>query len=349
MLVLDKICKSHAKRLVLNSLSLEVHEGEFFVLIGPSGSGKSTILKLISGIDNVDSGSILIDQSDVTTKPAYRRPVHTVFQQYALFPHLNVLQNIIFPLRMSGLNGNSCTMLALESLEWVEMNGFENRSIKTLSGGEKQRVALARALVNKPKLLLLDEPLSALDPNLRGNTLELLQRLQSQLHLTYIYVTHDREEAMKASSRLAVLKDGTIQQIGTASEIYNHPASRFVSNYLGSMNWLPATVCSTQPELIVQLPDGLSLKPIRPDSILFIGQKVHIGIRPESISFSDNGLISGTVVAKTFLGVITSFLIKTNYDSLLSVDTFGNNHSHEIDDLVKLCWSDSKSFCYGVD
>jgi len=226
----------------LDGLSLEIRSGEFFSLLGASGCGKTTLLRLIAGLDHPDSGTLLLHGTDALALPAHRRPVNTVFQSYALFPHLSVQDNIAFGLRMRRMPAAEVTRRVAAMLELCELGPLAARRPHQLSGGQKQRVALARALVNEPRMLLLDEPLAALDLQLRRQLRSGLQALQRRLGITFVLVTHDQEEALSLSDRVAVLRAGRIEQVGTGRTLYEHPASRFVAGFLGDCNWIPVRI-----------------------------------------------------------------------------------------------------------
>lgn len=224
---------------MLNGFSLDIHEGEFFFLLGPSGCGKTTLLKIVSGLLEPDSGKILLSGTDITHIPPHRRDVNTVFQNYALFPHLTIFENVAFGLKMKGKEKSFIREKVSSMLKMVELSGFESRKPDSLSGGQQQRVALARALVNEPAILLLDEPLGALDVKLRRSMRTELKNLQRKLGTTFICVTHDQEEAMSMADRIAVINHGEIHQIGTPEEVYHHPADHFVAGFMGEMNFIP--------------------------------------------------------------------------------------------------------------
>ncbi|MGB8414924.1 ABC transporter ATP-binding protein [Paraburkholderia sp.] len=240
----ENVSKTYAgaEKPALTIDSLSISRGEFFSILGPSGSGKTTALKLIAGFESPDSGRIFIDTEDVTALPAHRRDTNTVFQSYALFPHMTVAANVEFPLKMAGAGQAERSRRALEALEMVEMSHLASRYPHQLSGGQKQRVALARAFVGRPKILLLDEPLSALDLNLRHQMQHLLVKLQRELGLTFVYVTHDQGEALSMSSRVAVVGEGKIQQLGTPNEIYYAPRNKFIAQFIGKSNHFPITI-----------------------------------------------------------------------------------------------------------
>src|SRR5438067_8006010 len=222
----------------VDDLSLDIEEGEFFSMLGPSGCGKTTTLRMIGGFEEPSSGTVYLGGRDVTDLPAYRRDVNTVFQSYALFPHLNVFENVAFGLRRKRVDKTEVDRRVRESLALVDLPGFERRKPAQLSGGQQQRIALARALVNRPKLLLLDEPLGALDLKLRKQMQLELKRIQNEVGITFLYVTHDQEEAMTMSNRIAVMRHGRIEQIGAPEDVYEHPRTEFVAGFLGASNLL---------------------------------------------------------------------------------------------------------------
>ena len=268
----------------VDNVDLDIRDGEFFAMLGPSGSGKTTCLRLIAGFEQPTGGDILIYGESAAGVPPYRRNVNTVFQSYALFPHMNVRDNVAFGLRVKGVGKAERHKAAEEALAMVELAGFGDRRAGELSGGQRQRVALARALVNKPKVLLLDEPLGALDLKLREQMQEELRSLQRALGLTFVFVTHDQEEALSMSDRVAVFADGRIQQVGTPQEIYRQPASRFVADFVGSSNVVPADFAgrgaagqwaSLRPEDIRFDPAGLEA---RVTSRFYHGRTVKLGL-----------------------------------------------------------------------
>jgi spermidine/putrescine transport system ATP-binding protein len=240
-LYLREINKTYGKIKAVQAVSQEIHSGEFFTLLGPSGCGKTTLLRMIAGLELQDSGNIILDGEDITGLPAIKRQINTVFQSYALFPHLNIFENVAFGLRSRKVPGPEVTRRVEKTLEMLELGLMTNRFPHQLSGGQKQRVALARALVNEPKILLLDEPMSALDAKLRAQVQVELRRLQQKLGQTFILVTHDQDEALVVSDRVAVMKDGKIIQFGTPMEVYESPKNKFVAEFLGTANLIEGT------------------------------------------------------------------------------------------------------------
>jgi ABC-type Fe3+/spermidine/putrescine transport system ATPase subunit len=322
------VSKRFGQRVILDRIDLTVARGEVLVLVGPSGSGKSTLLKIVSGIETPDEGRVLLAGQDCTDEPPYRRAVHTVFQNYALFPHLDVAGNVAFPLAVAGVPRAEREPLVMKALGWVRMDQHARRRIDALSGGEKQRVALARALVDQPQCVLLDEPLSALDPHLRAGTLDLLTRLQSELGLTYLFITHDREEALRTGHRIGVLNHGRLEQVASPEEIYRRPKTAFVASFLGKINWLAGELISDGGRTFVQV-CGCRV-PLAGQSPAASGP-VKVGIRPEDLrvigpacragpSSDQAASVSATVTHRLFFGDSTTLCVKTADGCELTVD-----------------------------
>ena len=284
---------------ILNGLSLDIHDKEFVTLLGPSGCGKTTTLRIIGGFQTPKSGSVFFDGKDIANLPPYKREVNTVFQKYALFSHLNVFENIAFGLRLKKLPDQEIKSRVLEMLEIVGLKNFARRDINTLSGGQQQRVAIARALVNQPKVLLLDEPLGALDLKLRKEMQIELKRIQQALEITFIYVTHDQEEALTMSDTVVVMKGGIIQQIGTPQDIYNEPVNAFVADFSGESNILDGIMVR---DCLVEI-NGTQFtcvdKGFKPNEL------INVVIRPEDIEVvpAIQGQLSGVVKSVVFKGV----------------------------------------------
>ncbi len=267
----------------VDTVDLAIEDGEFFAMLGPSGCGKTTTLRMIAGLEFPTEGSLRIFGDEVGTLPPNKRPVNTVFQNYALFPHMNVLDNVSFGLRMQGTNKGEAQTKAKEAIGMVRLGGMEKRRPNQLSGGQQQRVALARALVNRPKVLLLDEPLGALDLKLRQEMQHELKSLQRELGVSFVFVTHDQEEALTMSDRIAVMSDGKLLQVGSPDEIYERPTSRFVADFIGQSNFLDGTV--RDPNTVV-LENGTAVAASSPYAS---GTKVALSLRPERIQISDRG------------------------------------------------------------
>ena len=290
---------------VLDDICLTVARGEFVTLLGSSGCGKTTTLRIVAGLEQTDSGSVWINGQDVTKLPPDKRDVNTVFQNYALFPHMNVAENIGYGLKLRKVPRGEIKKKVAQMLELVQLEGYEKRKPSELSGGQKQRVAIARALVNNPKILLLDEPLGALDLQLRRAMQIELKHLQKKLGITFIYITHDQEEAINMSDRIAVMKDGRIEQIGTPDEIYNHPKTRYVATFVGNANILHGVAESIQGEnAIVKIENDrviVKLETSQQDTgdtgakqYLAAGEKVTLAVRSENILLQETAVIGDT-------------------------------------------------------
>ncbi len=280
---LEGIRKQYGQAEIVKGIDLDILDGEFFSLLGPSGCGKTTLLRMIAGFEEPTSGKIYINGKDMTGIPPHLRPVNTVFQNYALFPHMNVEQNIAFGLQMKKLPKTEITQRIGWALEMVNMLGLEKRRIEKMSGGQRQRVALARALVNEPEVLLLDEPLSALDLKLRQELRIDLMTLQEELGITFIFVTHDQEEALVMSDRIAVMNQGRVEQVGFCEDIYELPKTPFVAKFLGDSNLIPAT--AIEPK---KVKTSLGEFILDDEDALIPGQKVLLSIRPEKIRLFRN-------------------------------------------------------------
>lgn len=280
---------------VVKDLNLRVYEGEFLTLLGSSGCGKTTTLRMIAGFESITSGSILVEGEDVENKEPYERNVNTVFQTYALFPHMTVFDNVAYGLRIKKVPKEEVKKRVTEMLGLVQLGGFEKRFPSQLSGGQKQRVAIARALINKPKVLLLDEPLGALDLKLRKQMQLELKRLQRKLKITFIYVTHDQEEALTMSDRIAVMSDGILQQVGTPKEIYEHPATRFVASFIGETNLFDGAISESHGDLLtIALECGM----VQARASGFGDREmVALSIRPERVMYSTEPVEGFTIKA----------------------------------------------------
>ncbi|WP_411678802.1 ABC transporter ATP-binding protein [Clostridium thailandense] len=283
------VCKSFDKEeAIIKNLNLDINKGEFLTLLGPSGCGKTTTLRMIAGFEIPTSGGIIIDEENVTTKPPYQRCVNTVFQNYALFPHMNIFDNIAFGLNMKKTPKNEIKDKVYEMLRMVQLDGYENRMPSQLSGGQMQRVAIARAVVNSPKVLLLDEPLGALDLKLRKQMQLELKHLQKMLGITFIFVTHDQEEALTMSDRIVVMNNGIIEQVGTPEDLYEKPKTKFVASFLGETNILEGQVFKLkETEVLLQLEQEDDIIRI-PNLNYDLGDKFTVSVRPERIKIKEN-------------------------------------------------------------
>ena len=301
------IVKSFDGQVILKGVNLNIYEKEFVTLLGPSGCGKTTLLRILGGFLEQDEGSVIFDGEDISSKPPYERELNTVFQKYALFPHLSVYENIAFGLKIKKMSKDVIDQKVMKMLKLIGLEGYENRNVTQLSGGQQQRVAIARALVNEPKVLLLDEPLAALDLKLRKEMQYELKRIQQEVGITFIFVTHDQEEALTMSDEIVVMKNGEILQVGTPEDIYNEPANKYVANFIGESNILPG----------IMLDDYK----VRFDDITFdcvdFGYKknepVDVVIRPEDIDIVpvEKGKMTGEVLSVLFKGVHYEIIVET--------------------------------------
>jgi len=318
-IALEKISKRFGSAAAVNDVSLAILEGEFFSLLGPSGCGKTTTLRMIAGFERPDEGRIVLQGQDVTAVLPNRRPVNMVFQQYALFPHMSIYDNVAFGLKVKGVPRREHRVRVLEMLHVVELEGFENRRPRQLSGGQQQRVALARALVNRPAALLLDEPLGALDVKLRKQMQLELKRIQSELGTTFVYVTHDQDEALAMSDRIAVMNRGLVEQIGGPREIYEHPATTFVADFIGSLNTLELTVDEIVGGYAVLRAGEAGRVVLAAPTTASVGSKLRVAVRPERVRIGaadapaeDGGSrLVGTVAEVVYLGMYTQFHVRT--------------------------------------
>jgi spermidine/putrescine transport system ATP-binding protein len=318
---LRSVTKRFGDLTAVDDLSLAIGEGQFFTLLGPSGCGKTTTLRIVAGFEDPSEGAVLIDGSDVAGLPPYKRPTNTVFQSYALFPHLSVRDNVAFGLKRKGVDSAEIEGRVSAELERVGLSGEANRRPAQLSGGQQQRVALARALVNFPKVLLLDEPLGALDLKLRKGLQVQLKRIQREVGITFVYVTHDQEEALTMSDRIAVMNRGRIEQVADPVEIYERPATTFVAGFIGVSNLMPGTVQSSGPSGEVKLDSGVS---VRADVNGFAtGERCHAVVRPEKLRIdgggSDDPNIEGLVESSLYLGTSTQLIVKLPDDVRMTV------------------------------
>jgi spermidine/putrescine transport system ATP-binding protein len=316
---LDQVSKRFGKAAAVHDVSLAIHEGEFFSLLGPSGCGKTTTLRMIAGFEVPDDGRILLQGEDGTSVSANRRPVNMVFQQYALFPHMSIYDNVAFGLKVKRVPRRDHAKRIHEMLRVVELEGLEGRRPRQLSGGQQQRVALARALVNRPAALLLDEPLGALDVKLRKQMQLELKRIQHELGTTFVYVTHDQDEALAMSDRIAVMNHGRVEQIGAPREIYEHPATAFVADFIGSLNALDFRA----DELIggfAVMRVGEHERVVAPvSSATRAGDELRVAVRPERVQIDplggaapENGsVLEGTIAEVVYLGMYTQFHVQT--------------------------------------
>ena len=305
---LKNVTKSFDGMVVLDNINLDIYDNEFLTLLGPSGCGKTTTLRLIAGFESADEGDIIFLGEDIKDVPPHKRNVNTVFQRYALFPHLNVFENVAFPLRERRVPKAEIEEKVNEMLKLVALSGFEKRSVTSLSGGQQQRVAIARALVNSPKVLLLDEPLAALDLKLRKDMQQELKKIQKATGITFVFVTHDQEEALSMSDTVVVMSEGRIQQIGTPVDIYNEPTNAFVADFIGESNILDGVMLEDKKvrfhgHTFTCVDGGFAPK-----------EPVDVVVRPEDVDIvpEEKGMLKGVVTSVTFLGVHYEIIVDIN-------------------------------------
>ena len=355
---LDGLTKEFKETVAVDDLSLTVEEGEFFSLLGPSGCGKTTTLRMIGGFEEPTEGRVYLGDNDVTALPPYRRNVNTVFQSYALFPHLSVADNVAFGLKRKKVEGADIKRRVAEMLALVDLEGFGTRRPSQLSGGQQQRVALARALVNEPAVLLLDEPLGALDLKLRKQMQLELKRIQSEVGVTFVYVTHDQEEAMTMSNRLAVMRAGRIEQLGSPQDVYESPKTEFVAGFLGASNLLDGEITERAGDhATVKLKDG-SIVALPIERLNGDGPNVRVGVRPEKIllqtsagrTAADHNTVEGTLELATFIGVSRQFTVRGPGGESLVVyeQNVGGEQAPAQGGKVWLSWAPEHTFAVGA-
>ncbi len=310
LIQLENIHKDYGGKEVLKNINLYVRDKEFVTLLGPSGCGKTTTLRIIGGFETPSAGVVYFDGKKINDVPPHKRPANTVFQRYALFPHLNVFENVAFGLRISGVSEASIRERVGDMLKLVNLSGYEKVSVSQLSGGEQQRVAIARALVNHPRVLLLDEPLSALDLKLRKEMQRELKAIQQSVGITFVFVTHDHEEALTMSATVVVMNKGSIQQIGTPTDIYNEPKNAFVADFIGESNILDGTMLKDRRVAF----SGHTFDCV--DSGFQLKEPVDVVVRPEDVDIvpadSDQAMLRGDVTSVTFMGVHYEIIVDIN-------------------------------------
>ena len=354
LLQIRHLSKSYGDTQILQNINLDIYDGEFLTLLGPSGCGKTTLLRLIGGFELPNAGSLHLEGVDIAGLPAEKRPINTVFQQYALFPHMNVYDNIAYGLKLKGVPKTEIDQRVREALAMVQLDHTINRRPQDLSGGQQQRIAIARAVVNRPKMLLLDEPLSALDAKLREQMQSELKRLQRELGITFVFVTHDQQEALSMSDRIAVMKNGVFQQIDTPIGIYESPANLFTASFIGETNLFKGKVLEVNPATIkvevVEQNDGFH--PIRelprPKFDVQVGQNVNLLLRPEDIRVyytheAHEGLI-GNVVDSAYKGSTLDSVIRLKNGNIVRTSEYFNeadpNFNYKLGQEVRIDWVD---------
>jgi spermidine/putrescine transport system ATP-binding protein len=352
---LERVTKAFGDTVAVDDLSLDIYEGEFFSLLGPSGCGKTTTLRMIGGFEDPTAGTVYLGGRDVTDDPPYKRHVNTVFQSYALFPHLDVYENVAFGLRRQKVDKAEIDRRVPAVMKLVDLEGFEKRRPPQMSGGQQQRVALARALVNHPKVLLLDEPLGALDLKLRKQMQLELKRIQQEVGITFIYVTHDQEEAMTMSNRLAVMRLGEIEQLGEPQDVYENPGTEFVAGFLGASNMLEGELKENRDGTATVLATGgtsFTVPSVRvPEDA---GSQVKVGVRPEKVTIRpDDGSIpdglngvTGLLRMSTYIGVSHQYKVDVagGNEMTVYVQNLGSEPAPRPGDHVQLTWRPEHTF-----
>ena len=338
---LRDLCMAFDDELVLDHINLYINDSEFLTLLGPSGCGKTTTLRIIGGFTTPTSGDVTFDGVRINDVPPHKRQINTVFQKYALFPHLDVFENIAFGLRIAKVPADEIEQRVTEMLGVVSLKGFEHRKIHQLSGGQQQRVAIARALVNRPKVLLLDEPLGALDLRLRKDMQIELKRIQQQMGITFVYVTHDQEEAINMSDRIAVMNHGTFEQIGIPDEIYNHPRTSYVATFVGNANILKGVAGATENGKVAVNISGGHIQADSHNEIIRPGEKVTLAVRSENIRIDEEcscGL-SAVVTEKTFAGGLLRVVLKLTDGTELVASRYGIDARVQQGQTVSVCFA----------
>ena len=354
---LDHVTKEFGDFVAVDDLSLTVPQGSFFALLGPSGCGKTTTLRMVAGLETPTAGSVHIGDEDITSLRPYKRPVNTVFQSYALFPHLTIFDNVAFGLRRRGIK--SIDSQVKEMLELVELEQYAGRKPGQLSGGQQQRVALARALINKPGVLLLDEPLGALDLKLRRQMQIELKRIQTEVGITFVHVTHDQEEAMTMADTIAVMNAGVIDQMGAPADLYENPTTTFVANFLGQSNLLMTQIVDSASQFVVVDCHGQKVY-VEPSRSHTASGKGWLGVRPEKLFASPKGdeeyghanvLTGGVISDVSFVGVSTQYLVRMPWDQEIMVfeQNTGQRVAFKNGDEVDLAWSRDHAFLLDAD
>ena len=352
LIEIRNVTKRFGRFAAVDDVSLKIETGEFFTLLGPSGCGKTTLLRMIAGFDAPDTGQILLDNEDIISVPPEKRPFHTVFQSYALFPHMTVAGNIGFPLKMAGKSSEEIEQRVTRTLAEVELSQFSDRYPHELSGGQRQRVAFARGLINEPRLLLLDEPLGALDEKLRENMQRELINLQADAGVTFIYVTHAQNEALALSHRIAVMNRGRIEQVDTSATIYNFPVNRFVADFIGKINLLDAQVMAISTQHLTLNVNHLGKIRVPLKASVNVNDKGVMAIRPEQINITaldpnaqNDGKRVGCILDFLYIGDVTTYIIEladqVHIEALLANSVPGQAQRFEIGDQVAINWQEN--------
>lgn len=337
--------KSFGKNKVVKNMNIEIKEGEFLTLLGPSGCGKTTTLRMIAGFEEASCGTIKVQGVSVEDKEPFERDVNTVFQNYALFPHMTVFDNIAYGLKIRKRPKDEITKRVNEMLELVQLKGYENRKPDALSGGQKQRVAIARALINNPKVLLLDEPLGALDLKLRKQMQVELKRLQKKLGITFVYVTHDQEEALTMSDRIAVMNEGVIEQLATPREIYNRPLTKFVAGFIGESNIFDGEVTGLEDGILSVKTSAGTLK-VKGEGF-HVGESLYVSIRPEYVKVStdtvDGFNLMGTIKDFTYMGTVVKTSVDMKDNTEIKYSRFEKDEDFQEGDSINIYWNPERA------
>ncbi len=346
ILKLRNMKKLYGNVVAVNNVSLEIRDGEFLTLLGPSGSGKTTILMMIAGFERPTSGEILFQGKPINLVPPEKRNCGMVFQNYALFPHMSIFDNLSFPLKMRKVGKQDKEQKIKEVLDLVQLSGYESRYPKQLSGGQQQRIALARALIFDPPVLLMDEPLGALDKKLREHMQLEIKHIQSKLKRTVIYVTHDQEEALVMSDRIAVMNEGEVKQVGTPGELYEYPVDKFVAGFIGESNFLEGKVIDRNDEVLTLQMADESTHQLQWQEDVAIGDELCFSIRPEKVFISNDkkpsvNALSGVIEEIIYIGETTRYKIIIGKDNIINVRemNIGDRSPYERGEKVKLSWN----------
>ncbi len=337
--------KRFGTNMVVKKMNMEIEEGEFLTLLGPSGCGKTTTLRMIAGFEDASAGIIKVQGERVEDKEPYQRDVNTVFQNYALFPHMTVFENVAYGLTIKKVAKDEIQRRVTEMLELVQLSGYEKRKPDALSGGQKQRVAIARALINNPKVLLLDEPLGALDLKLRKQMQVELKRLQKKLGITFVYVTHDQEEALTMSDRIAVMNAGVIEQLAAPTEIYDYPKTKFVAGFIGESNIFDGTVKSVDGDLLTVETEA-GIMQVRGEGFE-LGEAMHVSIRPEYVQVSKEPVegfeMPGTIKDFIYMGTVVKTAVDMKDGKEVKYSRFEQDSSVQEQEAVYLYWKPEKA------
>ena len=340
--------KRFGSNLVVKKMNMEVQEGEFLTMLGPSGCGKTTTLRMIAGFEDASSGIIKVQGERVEDKEPFERDVNTVFQNYALFPHMTVFDNVAYGLTIKKVPKDEIRRRVTEMIELVQLKGYEKRKPDELSGGQKQRVAIARALVNRPKVLLLDEPLGALDLKLRKQMQIELKRLQKKLGITFVYVTHDQEEALTMSDRIAVMNGGVLEQLAAPMEIYNKPKTKFVAGFIGETNLFDGTVKAKDGNILTVETSVGTMQVTEEEETFAVGEQMHVSIRPEYVEYAkepvDGFNLPGTVREFIYMGTVVKTMVTMKDQTEIKFSRFEQENNLNENDDIYICWNPQKAY-----